>query len=121
MDDQSLTPRDYAPDEVIIRQGDPGHAAYLVVRGAVEVTVDEAGGSRRLDLLGPEAIFGEMALIDGRPRSATVRAVQPTACLIITRDVLDTVMARADPVMRALLLAAFRRLRAQNRTSARAQ
>jgi CRP-like cAMP-binding protein len=114
MDDEALSPRDYAAGEIIIRQGDPGHAAYLVVRGQVEVVAEGPAGARRLSRLGPEAIFGEMALIDGRPRSATVRAIVPTSCLIITRAVFDHVMERADPVLRALLLAAFRRLRTQN-------
>lgn len=114
MQDDALSPRDYAAGEVIIRQDDPGHAAYLVVSGAVEVVAEGPGGGRRLSRLGPEAIFGEMALIDGRPRSATVRAIEPTSCLIITRAVLDRAMARADPIIRALLLASFRRLRSQN-------
>lgn len=114
MDEEALSPRDYAAGEIIIHQGDPGHAAYLVIRGQVEVVAEGPVGARQLSRLGPEAIFGEMTLIDGRPRSATVRAVEPTSCLIITRTVLDRMMARADPVLRALLLASFRRLRAQN-------
>lgn len=114
MDEDALSPRSYAAGEIIIRQGDPGHAAYLVVGGAVEVVAEGASGERALSALGPQAIFGEMALIDGGPRSATVRATEPTTCLVITRPVLDRIMARADPVLRALLLASFRRLRIQN-------
>lgn len=114
MDDAALSPRYYAAGEVIIRQDDPGHAAYLVVSGEVEVVAEGPDGTRQLSRLGPEAIFGEMALIDGCPRSATVRATEPTSCVIITRAVLDHVMARADPILRALLLASFRRLREQN-------
>ena len=52
MDEDALSPRSYAAGEIIIRQGDPGHAAYLVVGGAVEVVAEGASGERALSSLG---------------------------------------------------------------------
>jgi CRP/FNR family transcriptional regulator, cyclic AMP receptor protein len=60
-------PRSHAP----IPQGEHGDEFFVVVRGEVEIT----SGNRRLEMLGPNSIFGEMALIDDSPRSATVVAL----------------------------------------------
>ncbi len=61
------TVADYAPGETIVRAGDKGESFYIVLEGRASV----AGRTRTL---GPGAYFGEMALIDGGPRSATVTA-----------------------------------------------
>jgi CRP/FNR family cyclic AMP-dependent transcriptional regulator len=64
----------YQPGEVIFREGEPGDCMYAVVEGEVAIT---ARGSH-VDTIGPGGIFGEMALIDAEPRSATA-AVSTTA------------------------------------------
>jgi CRP-like cAMP-binding protein len=69
-----------AGDE-IVRQGDEGIGVYIVVAGRVEVMRD----GHSLASLGPDAFFGEMALLDNYRRSATVRAVEPSRCLVIPR------------------------------------
>src|SRR5262245_29069594 len=62
--------------ETACRQGDPGDDLYVVVSGQLGVHVHAPGGAvaRRIDSLGPGDLFGEMALLTGEPRSATVRA-----------------------------------------------
>jgi CRP/FNR family cyclic AMP-dependent transcriptional regulator len=60
----------YAAGDVIFERGDPAHCMYVVAEGEVEI----AFGGTRVDVFGPEAIFGEMALISKDPRSATARA-----------------------------------------------
>jgi MFS family permease len=61
--------------QVIVRQGDPADHFYLVKRGTFEVTqAGDDGGERRLRTLGPDDIFGELGLLSGAPRSATVAA-----------------------------------------------
>ena len=63
--------RSFAPGDTIFKEGDHGDEFFVIVSGEVEIR----SGSRRLETLGPKGIFGEMALIDDSPRSATVIAV----------------------------------------------
>jgi CRP/FNR family transcriptional regulator, cyclic AMP receptor protein len=63
--------RTFAKGDTIFREGEQGDEFFVVVRGRVEIR----SGSRRLETLGPKGIFGEMALIDNSPRSATVVAL----------------------------------------------
>jgi len=59
--------RSYAPGETVFRSGDPADGMYAVVEGEVEIQLD----GRVLERIGPGGVFGEMALIDALPRSAT--------------------------------------------------
>ena len=63
--------RFFAKGDTIFREGERGDEFFVVVRGNVEIR----SGDRRLETLRPKGIFGEMALIDKSPRSATVTAV----------------------------------------------
>ena len=69
----------------IVRQGDTGVGAFIIRSGKVEVVQDHAGAAEKIAELGAGDVFGEMALLDEFPRSAMVRAVEPTTCLQITR------------------------------------
>lgn len=60
----------YAPGQTIFREGDPGHEFFVIKSGAVEIRT----GNRLLETLHADEIFGEMALIDDSPRSATAVA-----------------------------------------------
>src|ERR687888_532489 len=76
----------YAPDQVIVRQGDTGLGLYVVAAGRVEVRDERPGRvARVLNTLGPGEYFGEMALLDDYPRSATVIAREPTECVALTK------------------------------------
>jgi Cyclic nucleotide-binding domain len=68
----------YQPGQAIVERGDPGDAMYIVLGGAAEVDV---GG--RFHRLERGDFFGEMAVLAGRPREATVRAVEPLEALRI--------------------------------------
>ena len=61
--------------EAVFEEGAPGDAWYVLYDGAVEVAKAAGGTDRVIAELGPRACFGEMAILDGSPRSATVRAV----------------------------------------------
>ena len=67
--------RQYAADEVIFRQGDPGVGMYVIETGAVAVVQEVTG--RTLAALGPGDFFGEIALLNETPRSARVMATAP--------------------------------------------
>ncbi len=73
--------REYKAGEDIVREGDRGAGFFLITQGKVEIL---KGGSR-LNTLGAGEFFGEMALLDNHPRVATVRALEDTACLALSR------------------------------------
>lgn len=75
----------YRDGESIVRQGEIGHCMYVVQQGSVEVLREEAGRTFRLTELGPGDIFGEMALCEKAPRSATVRAVGEVRVLTVDK------------------------------------
>jgi CRP-like cAMP-binding protein len=72
---------DYAKGSVLMREGDIGQQAFVIVHGAVEVSLR----GRTLANLGPGEVVGEMALMDGEPRSATVVALEDTKTLVASR------------------------------------
>ncbi len=63
--------RNFAKGKTIFKEGDLGDEFFVVVRGRVEIR----SGDRHFETLGPDGIFGEMALIDDSPRSATAVAL----------------------------------------------
>jgi len=79
--------REYTPQQIIVREGGPGDAAFLVIGGLVAVRHKhaESGVEFLLAELGPGQMFGEMALITGQPRGATVVALEPTSCAVLER------------------------------------
>src|SRR5882672_8998391 len=72
--------RSYASGHVVFTAGDPGDLMYVVKEGEVEVVVNNTV----VDTIGPGGVIGEMALIEAKPRSATV--VTKTACQLIALD-----------------------------------
>ena len=72
--------------ELALRAGDRGDTAYFILSGAVEVFIERDGRHVTLARLGKGEIFGEMAIIDPGPRSASVRAVEDTICIVTTYD-----------------------------------
>ncbi len=75
--------RVFAPDESIVRQGQPGKSMFVVHKGSVKVLIKEADEPRILDTLREGDFFGEMGLLTGEPRTATVIAVEETQVLEI--------------------------------------
>ena len=71
---------------VLFKQGDAGDALYVVIDGAMEVSILSLDGRKlSLDLLAPGAIFGEIALFDPGTRTATVTATEPARLLRVLR------------------------------------
>jgi CRP/FNR family transcriptional regulator, cyclic AMP receptor protein len=102
----------FVPGDVLMREGDPGTAAYMIEHGKVEVWKMVDGRRVVLNRLGQGAIVGEMALIDAAPRMATVTVVDKTVALVIDPRVFEKILADAPPILRALVLAYTARLRA---------
>ena len=96
---------------VIFREGERGYSAFLIERGEVEISVQRNGQDVKLASRGPGEVFGEMAIIDDQPRSATVTAVRPCQLLMITRDQLVNRIEQTDPVLRMCLRVILQRFR----------
>jgi NTE family protein len=109
----ALQPEHHQRGDVVFRQGDPGETMYLVVSGQVEVL---AGADQApLAALGPGSFVGELALLLGEPRSATLRVVADTWLWALHRADLDTILTE-HPVMGVELSRELgRRLVATNR------
>src|SRR6266508_2997346 len=78
--------RSYRRGEVIFHEGDPGETLHLVCQGRLKaVLASESGEEAVLRIISPGQIFGEMALLDGAPRSATVVALEPVETASLSR------------------------------------
>ena len=89
----------YGPGESIVREGDPGNAFYVVLDG--KVRVDTPKGSSVVLKAGDS--FGEMALLDGAPRSADITADGEVTVMVIGRPAFQKLL-RSEPQMAAVLL-----------------
>jgi CRP-like cAMP-binding protein len=102
------TYRKYVTGEIIFEKGDETREMYVIDSGEVEI-LDRSGGQEiRLSVLGPEEIFGEMALFGGRPRSATARALVASGVRVIGEE--DIRKLVPDPLARRLLEVMSQRL-----------
>ncbi len=101
----------YQPGQDVVRQGDTGVGAFIIRSGRVEVVQERAGTTERIGELRSGDVFGEMALLDEFPRSATVRAVEPTTCLGIQRWHFRGILESHPQIALALLPVLTRRLR----------
>jgi CRP/FNR family cyclic AMP-dependent transcriptional regulator len=78
--------KSFSRNAVVIRAGDPTDSLYIVINGRLKVLMsDEQGREVILSMLGPGEFFGEMGLLDDRPRSANVVSVEPCDLLSISK------------------------------------
>ena len=100
-----------APGELVFREGDPPTTAFVIESGAIEVST--LRGEERVVLahLGPGDLFGEMAMIDSAPRSASARALGETVLLLVDSNQINERLTHADPIISALLRAQLQRYR----------
>lgn len=105
-------PLQLEPQQNLFTAGDPGESCALVVEGLLKVHVDSAsGGERILALLGPRALVGELSMIDGAPRSASVTALKKAEVRLVTRATFDAILEQNPAVYRYLTQLLVRRLR----------
>ncbi len=101
----------YEAGQVIIRENDLGETAYVITQGQVEVSKEHHGQKAHLAFLGAGETFGEMSMIDEKPRSATVTAVTETRVSEIRRDDFFNSFQTDAKVALQLLKVLFERLR----------
>ncbi len=86
--------RSFDAGAVIFREGDEGSEMFIIVQGEVEIRKSTgASSSKVLTTLKRGDMFGEMAIIEKRPRSATAVAVQPTRALVLNERLYDAMVA----------------------------
>lgn len=102
-------PREHLPAGCsVFRFGDAGDSAYVIEAGSVEIC---SAGQVRITTLGAGALFGEVALLDRQPRTATVTTLEPTTLLRIECGHVAELLKRTDPVIRHLLTLLLERFR----------
>ena len=107
-----MVPRPVKAGEVIIKEGDQAAGFFIISSGKVEVVQDADSSSPNvLNTLGPGDFFGEMALFEGFPRNATVRAMEDTECLAMTRWDFTAEMKNHPEIAVGMVLVLVRRLR----------
>ena len=99
------------PGETIFKEGEPAKELYVIQSGQVEIQV----GNRLLDTLEANEIFGEMALLDASPRSATAIAKTEVALVPISKKDFLTLVGRAPTFALDVMGMLTRRLRAANK------
>ncbi len=101
----ALAERRFGSGEAVFRSGDPGNSLYVLTRGSIEIWMPMPGDRRRrIAAFGPGVAFGEMALIDGQPRSADAIADGEAEALEPSRGAFEKLMAERADIGRQLLL-----------------
>jgi CRP-like cAMP-binding protein len=91
----------------VVTEGEPGDAFFVILDGTASVVV----GRRAVSSLGPGDTLGEISLVDGRPRSATVTCETPVRAIVIRRDGFERLMDDFPPVRLGVLMSLTERIR----------
>lgn len=106
------TARNLAADEVLFLAGDPGDGLYRVDEGLLKVSIASASGAERiLAILGPGSLVGDLAIIDGLPRSASVTALRDCKLRFLSRAAFEKFAAAEPAIYKYLLIVLAARLR----------
>jgi CRP/FNR family cyclic AMP-dependent transcriptional regulator len=111
-----LRTRELEAGELVFSRGDPGDVLYVVAEGEVEIYLPEGPGVPRVNLrrLGPGSHFGELALLDGAPRTASAVALLPSRLLVLSRDAFLDAVLGSSAGARAVVAELAERLRTTN-------
>jgi small-conductance mechanosensitive channel/CRP-like cAMP-binding protein len=103
----------FGTGETVVREHEPGDSFYVIERGAAEVTLGDDGLAKTLGRLQASDFFGEMSLLAGEARTATVRAVSDLAVLVIDREAFKDIISADPELLEPLSQIAARRHAAQ--------
>ena len=104
----------FQPGQVIFREGDTSQEAFRILRGRVEISILADGKPVILAQLGQGDIFGEMAMVDERPRSASAQALEVTECEVLTPENFNELVLSRPEVLIPYMASFFERLRTAN-------
>jgi len=104
----------FQPGQMIFREDDTTQEAYRILKGRVEISIAGDGKSVILAQLGEGDIFGEMAMVDERPRSASAQALEVTECEVLTAENFNEAVLQRPEILIPYLASFFERLRTAN-------
>ncbi len=108
--------RTFSKDNVIILAEEEGDTLFILKKGQVKVSIVSEGGREViLSLLGPGSVFGELSLLDGKPRSANVVAIEETDLLMLRRADFLQLIYKTPQIATALLAELATRMRKTDR------
>ena len=108
----SARPRSFREGQVIFHRDDPGTGLFVVRYGLVKISIVAPDGQETLvSLLGPGEPFGEMAIMDGQPRSATATAMERCETIYVSREGFLRFLDEHPGAMRKIIVMLSRRLR----------
>ena len=105
---------EFGPGAVIFRQGDQGDRLYLVKSGVLEIIAQPSDGSEAMPVayLGPGEVLGELALLTGSPRTATVRSPEHAELFMLDKPIFHDLMGSLPALSRNMCLVLAKRLEA---------
>lgn len=106
----------YVAGEFIFHEGESGDCAYIIESGSVAIFMAAQGYEQPIGQVGRGGIFGEIALLDAQPRTATAKCLEKAVLIPIQRKVVNTLLENADPIIRNLLLVILEHYRVNNDT-----
>ncbi|OGV97022.1 MAG: hypothetical protein A2Z59_05940 [Nitrospinae bacterium RIFCSPLOWO2_02_39_17] len=107
-----LSEKTYKDGEVIFHKDDPGSSLFILKSGLVKISInDKKGNEYILKIMYPFDFFGEMALLDGQSRSATVTSLEKSAALIIKREHFISLIEKHPQIALSIMTVLSRRLR----------
>jgi CRP-like cAMP-binding protein len=104
----------YATGEYIFKEGDIGEVMFIIHKGKVNITKKTDEGEKVLVTLSAGDFFGEMAIIDKAPRSASAIAGEETVCIVLDEELFEQQMQRNAKIVKKILKNMSARLRAMN-------
>lgn len=111
--DKVASLRKYPKNTILFMEGDESGQLFIIRKGLVCVYTDDSEGRQLvLNYMAEGEYFGELSLLDDKPRSASVATVENTECVCVSREAFRAVLAECPPLYEALLAALVERIRA---------
>lgn len=110
---EGLRRRRIPAGDIIFQEGDPGDYAYIIEEGEVAISTVIDGKPVTLNVLKQGIMFGELALVDGRTRSAAAIAKTDVALTIVTKEQVNMRVESSDPILQMLLFVVMRYFRSE--------
>jgi CRP-like cAMP-binding protein len=110
--------REYRPEELVFKQGEPGAALYIIQKGEIAIYLED--NNQHLATIEEGHFFGEIALLDNSARTASAKTTKDTTLLVISNADLDN-MSERSPKMGLKIISAIGKLLAQRLTFANEQ
>jgi len=105
-------PRSYKAGEAMVTQGKGGEGMFTIISGGAEAVIETADGTKTVvNTFGPANFFGEIAMLDDGPRTASVMATQETECLVLPRSDFIAIMQNDADMATEIAIALAKRLR----------